>query len=70
MKGNYSNPTVVINCPLFFKANKILYISLYMNANCTLQAYQVNERAKYFITGNFNMSEDTVFIALAEITVM
>lgn len=41
-----------------------------MNAKRTLQAYQVNERAKYFITGNFNMSEDTVFIALAEITVM
>lgn len=35
----------------FFKANKILYTSLYMNAKCTLQAYQINGTAKHFITG-------------------
>ena len=42
-------------------------MSLYMNAKCTPQAYQINGTAKHFITrvcyGNFNLLEDIILIA-------
>lgn len=65
---NHSNPRIVIIDLSLFKANRILYISLYIwMQNVSPQAYQINGTAKHFITGvclgNFKLLEDTVFTA-------